>query len=56
MGGAKKERAAHLEEQLIVWKDIMFSRFGLRVRLEKTEVMWVGQRRKELEIHLDAKG
>ena len=38
---------ANLLEQLIEWKDI-FSRHGLRVRLEKTEVMWVGHRRKEL--------
>ena len=38
---------ANLQEQLIEWKDI-FSRHGLRVRLVKTEVMWVGFRRKEL--------
>ena len=38
---------ANLQEQLIEWKDI-FSRHGLRVRLVKTEVMWVGYRRKEL--------
>ena len=38
---------ANLQEQLIEWKDI-FSRYGLRVRLVKTEVMWVGFRRKEL--------
>ena len=38
---------ANLEEQFIEWKDI-FSRHGLRVRLVKTEVMWVGYRRKEL--------
>ena len=37
----------NLQEQLIKWKDI-FSRHGLRVRLVKTEVMWVGFRRKEL--------
>ena len=37
----------NLQEQLIEWKDI-FSRHGLRVRLVKTEVMWVGFRRKEL--------
>ena len=28
---------------------------GLRVSLEETEAMWVGHRRKELEIHLDGK-
>ena len=32
---------ANLQEQLIEWKYI-FSRHGLRVRLVKTEVMWVG--------------
>ena len=37
----------NLQEQLIKWKDI-FSRHGLRVRLVKTEVMWVGFRRKKL--------
>ena len=37
----------NLQEQLIKWKDI-FSTHGLRVRLVKTEVMWVGFRRKEL--------
>ena len=37
----------NLQEQLIKWKDI-FSRHGLRLRLVKTEVMWVGFRRKEL--------
>ena len=36
---------AALQEQLIQWKDIL-SRHGLRVRLEKTEVMWVGHRKK----------
>ena len=38
---------ANLQEQLIEWKD-MFSRLGLRVCLEKTQVIWVGHRRKEL--------
>ena len=38
---------ANLQEQLIEWKYI-FSRHGLRVRLVKTEVMWVGFRKKEL--------
>ena len=32
---------ANVQTQLIEWKDI-FSRHGLRVRLVKTEVMWVG--------------
>ena len=38
---------ANIQEQLIEWKDL-FSRHGLTVRLVKTEVMWVGHRRKEL--------
>ena len=33
---------ANLQKQLIEWKD-MFSRLGLRVCLDKTDVMWVGQ-------------
>ena len=41
---------ANLPEQLIEWKDI-FSRHGLRVRLVKTEVMWVGFRRKESSVN-----
>ena len=36
---------ANLQEQLIEWKYI-FSIHGLRVRLVKTEVMWVGFRKK----------
>ena len=38
---------AGLQEQLIVteWKD-MFGRHGLRVSWEKTDVMWVVQRRR----------
>ena len=39
----------HLQEQN--GKIIMVSKHGLRVTLEKTDVMWVGQRRKKLEIH-----
>ena len=38
---------ANLQEQRIEWTDI-FSRHGVRVGLVKTEVMWVGHRRKEL--------
>ena len=38
---------ANLQEQLIEWKEI-FSRRGLIVLLVKTEVMWVGFKRKEL--------
>ena len=45
---------ATLQEQVTEWKDI-FSRHGLRVRLEKTGVMWVGHRKKEQYIILDVK-
>ena len=43
-----------MQEQLIDWNN-MFRRHGPRVSLEKTEVMWVGQSRKQLEIHMDGK-
>ena len=43
---------ADLQEQLIEWKDI-FSKHGLRASLEKTKIMWVGQKKKELENHLN---
>ena len=33
----------------------MLSRHGMRVSLVKREVMWVGHRRKEVDIHLDGK-
>ena len=48
------DEEANLQEQQIEWKD-MFSRYGLRVRLEKTEVMCVEPRWKEQEMHLDGK-
>ena len=49
------DEEANLQEQLIEWK-YMFSRHGLRVSLEKMEVMWVGHRRKELEIQFCLSG
>ena len=45
---------ANLQEQLIEWKDI-FSRHGLRVRLERTEVMWMEHRKREQYIILVVK-
>ena len=33
----------------------MFKKHGLRMSLEKTEVMWVGHQREELTIILDSK-
>ena len=43
-----------LQERLVDWKEI-FGRHGLRVSLEKTEVLWVGQQKKDLDIRLDRK-
>ena len=36
------------------WKGV-FEKHGLRLRLEKTEVMWVGHQRDELNIRLGVK-
>ena len=35
---------ADLQERLVDWKEI-FGKHGLRVSLEKTEVLWVGQQK-----------
>ena len=43
-----------LQEQLVEWKEI-FGRHGQRVSLEKTEVLCVGQQKKDLDIRLDGK-
>ena len=47
---------ADLQERLVDWKEI-FGKSGLRLRvsLEKTEVLWVGQKKKDLDIRLDGK-
>ena len=45
---------ADLQEQLVDWKEI-FGKHGLRVSLEKMEVLWVGQQIKDLDIRLDGK-
>ena len=45
---------ADLQERLVDWKEI-FGKHGLRVSLEKTEVLWVGQQKKDLDIRLDGK-
>ena len=37
-----------LQERFVEWKDI-HGRHGLRVSLEKTEVPWVGQQKKDLD-------
>ena len=43
-----------LQEWSVEWKEI-FGRHGLKVGLEKTEVLWVGQQKKDLDIRLDGK-
>ena len=42
------------QELKVAWKDI-FGRHGLRVSLEKMEVLWVEQQNKELNIQLEGK-
>ena len=43
-----------LQERLVEWKEI-FGRHGLRVNLEKTEVLWTGHQKKDLDNRLDGK-
>ena len=48
------ESKQDLQEVLEEWKGV-FEKHRLRMSLEKTEVMWVGQQREELNIRLDGK-
>ena len=48
------ESKQDLQEVLEEWKGV-FEKYGLRMSLEKTEVMWVGHQREELNIRLDGK-
>ena len=48
------ESKQDLQEVLDEWKGV-FEKHGLRMSLEKTEVMWVGHQREELNIRLDGK-
>ena len=48
------ESKQELQEVLEEWKGV-FMNHGRRMSLEKTEVMWVGHQRKELNIRLDSK-
>ena len=48
------ESKQDLQEVLEEWKGV-FEKHGLRMSLEKTEVMWVGHQREELNIRLDGK-
>ena len=46
------ESKQELQEVLEEWKGV-FKKHGLRMSLEKTEMMWVGHQREELNIRLD---
>ena len=49
--------AEHREElpgTLEEWNE-MFKKHGLKMNLDKTEVMWVGKQREELNIRLEGK-
>ena len=48
------ESKQDLQEVLEEWKGV-FKKHGLRMSLEKTEVMWVGHQREDLNIRLDGK-
>ena len=48
------ESKQDLQEALEEWKWV-FEKHGLRMSLEKTEVMWVGHQREELNTRLDSK-
>ena len=48
------ESKQDLQEVLEEWKGA-FVKHGLRMSLEKTEVMWTGHQREELNIRLDGK-
>ena len=48
------ESKQDLQEVLEEWKGV-FEKHGLRMSLEKTEVMWIGNKREELNIRLDGK-
>ena len=45
---------ANLQERLVDWKEI-FGKHGQKISLEKTEVLWVGQQKKDFDIKLDRK-
>ena len=46
------ESKKELQEVLEEWKGV-FEKHGLRMSLEKTEVMWVGHQREELNIRFN---
>ena len=48
------ENKQELQEVMEEWKGV-FKKLGMRMSLDKTEVMWVGHKREELNIKLDGK-
>ena len=48
------EHREELQGALEEWNE-MFKKHGLKVNLDKTEVMWVGKHREELNIRLEGK-
>ena len=48
------EHREELQDALEEWND-MFKKHGLKMNLDKTEVMWVGKQREELNIRLEDK-
>ena len=48
------EHCEELQDALEEWND-MFKKHGLKMNLDKTEVMWVGKHREELNIRLEGK-
>ena len=48
------EHREELQGALEEWND-MFKKHGLKMNLDKTEVMWVGKQREELNIRLEEK-
>ena len=48
------EHREELQGALEEWND-MFKKHGLNMNLDKTEVMWVGKQREELNIRLEKK-
>ena len=49
------EHREELQDALEEWNE-MFKKHGLKMNLDKTEVMWVGKHREELNIRLEGKG
>ena len=50
----RAEHRQELQGALEVWNE-MFKKHGLKMNLDKTEVMWVGKQREEFNIMLEGK-